>query len=286
MPLLAGAEPYHRDGGPVGVVLCHGLTGSPASMRPWAEHLAGGGLTVSVPRLPGHGTGWEDLAVTRWSDWYGELCRAVDRIDEQCEQVFVAGLSMGGTLTIRLAQERGDRLAGIVLVNPSLLSKDPRAALLPVVSRVWRSRAGIGGDIKKPHEAEPSYARTPLRALDSLRQLWGVTRPQLARITLPVLLFHSRVDHVVEPVNSQVFLDGIRSSDVTDRVLEDSYHVATMDNDAPAIFGGSLDWIRARSGIGPDTGAGARSAPQGTEAAGVAPGAEVAGFAPGTGFAP
>jgi carboxylesterase len=56
MSIVAGAEPFAVDGGPIGVVLCHGFTGSPQSMRPWAEHLAAAGLSVRLPRLPGHGT--------------------------------------------------------------------------------------------------------------------------------------------------------------------------------------------------------------------------------------
>jgi carboxylesterase len=80
-----------------------------------------------------------------------------------------------------------------------------------------------------------------------LRQLWAATRADLARITAPVIVFHSRVDHVVEPANSTVLLAGVSSTDTTEVVLENSYHVATLDNDAPLIFDGSADWIRART---------------------------------------
>lgn len=243
MPVQPGAEPWRHDGGPVGVVLCHGFTGTPASMRPWAEHLAAAGLTVSLPRLPGHGTRWQDLNATVWTDWYGELERAFDDLREQCATVFVAGLSMGGTLTIRLAEQRGSQLAGIVLVNPSLSTQRRGAALLPLVSRIVPSLSSIGGDIKKPTEHEPSYDRTPLRAAASLAKLWRLARADLAKVDQPLLLFRSRVDHVVEPVNSTILLEGIASVDVTDCILENSYHVATLDNDAPMIFDRTAAWI-------------------------------------------
>ena len=70
MPLIPGAEPFSHDGGPVGALVVHGFTGSPKSMRPWAEHLAAAGLSVRLPRLPGHGSTWRDMAVTTWDDWY------------------------------------------------------------------------------------------------------------------------------------------------------------------------------------------------------------------------
>src|ERR1700685_394618 len=71
--MVAGAEPCEAAGGPVGVLLCHGFTGSPQALRPWAEYLADQGLTVSLPRLPGHGTTWQDLARTGWRDWFAEV---------------------------------------------------------------------------------------------------------------------------------------------------------------------------------------------------------------------
>ena len=80
MSVLPGAEPYSHQGGPTGVLLCHGFTGSPHSLRPWAEHLAAQGLTVSLPRLPGHGTTWQEMNRTRWEDWYAEVDRALSEL--------------------------------------------------------------------------------------------------------------------------------------------------------------------------------------------------------------
>ena len=77
MPVMPGAEAFRHDGGGTGVLLCHGFTGSPHSLRPWAEYLAAAGLSVSLPRLPGHGTTWHEMARTRWGDWYAELDRAL-----------------------------------------------------------------------------------------------------------------------------------------------------------------------------------------------------------------
>ncbi len=243
MAVLPGAEPIDLPGGPVGVVLCHGFTGTPQSMRPWAEHLGAAGLTVSAPRLPGHGTRWQDMNRTRFADWYAELERSFEGLRRRCETVFVMGLSMGGTLTLRLAEERGDQVAGIVLVNASLATERRDAKVLPYVSRVLSSFPGIASDIKKPGVTELAYDRVPLAAANSLQQAWPVVRRDLSRITCPVLVYRSREDHVVEPVSGRLLLEGLAGGRVEERVLEDSYHVATLDNDAPTIFAGSLDFV-------------------------------------------
>jgi carboxylesterase len=244
--VLPGAEPYEAGGGPVGVVLSHGFTGTPQSLRPWAEHLAAAGFTVRLPRLPGHGTRWQDLNATRWPDWYGEIERAFDALRVGgCEQVFACGLSMGGTLVLRLAEQRAAEVAGLVLVNPSLgTERKDLKLLVPVLHRVVPSMPGIGSDIRKPGERELAYDRVPLRALHSLSQLWKVTLADLPRVTAPTLLYRSRVDHVVEALSGRLLRAGASSCEVVERILEESYHVATLDHDAPAIFAGSVEWIR------------------------------------------
>lgn len=251
MSVRPGAAPFAADGGPVGALLCHGFTGSPASMRPWAEYLAAAGLTVRVPRLPGHGTTWQEMQLTRWPDWYGTVQRELLDLSARCDTVFVMGLSMGGTLSLRLAEEHGDRICGLVLVNPSVLSKNRLLVLLPVLRHVVPSFPGVSNDIKKPGQDEIAYDRVPLQAVHSLSQLWRVTRGDLHRVTAPLLLIHSAIDHVVEPVNAAVVLDEVGSTDRREVVLADSYHVATLDNDAQQIFDESLDFVRR---LAPDTG--------------------------------
>lgn len=250
MPIMPGAEPFRHEGGPAGVLLCHGFTGTPQSMRPWGDRLAAAGLAVSCPRLPGHGTRWQDMNQTRWPDWYAELDGALTQLRSRTEQVFVGGLSMGGTLAIRLAEQRGADVAGLVLVNPSLATERWDVKLLPVLSRVLGSRPGVANDIKKPGARELAYGRVPLKAALSLQELWSTTRADLGTVDQPVLTFRSPQDHVVEPLSGRLLLEGISSTDVEERLLPDSYHVATLDNDAEAIFTGSVDWIRARSRVG------------------------------------
>lgn len=245
--VLSGAEPVDLPGGPVGVLLCHGFTGTTQSIRPWAEQLAAAGLTVLAPRLPGHGTTWQDMNTTRFADWYTELERSFDDLRGRCRSVFVMGLSMGGTLALRLAELRAAHVAGLVVVNASLGSDRRDVKLAPALSRVLASRPGLGSDIKKEGVTELAYPRTPLKAFASLQRAWPVVCADLHRVTCPVLVYRSRVDHVVEPVSGRLLLAGLAGSSVEERVLDNSYHVATLDNDAPTIFAGSLEFVRAHA---------------------------------------
>lgn len=247
MPIQAHAQPYQAVGGPVGVLLLHGFTGSPSSMRPWAEHLHDDGMTVSVPRLPGHGTTWQELNRTSWQAWYDEAVRAFDEVRGNCSAVFVTGLSMGGCLALRLAEERGDEVAGLVLVNPAVTSADRRLVATPVLKHLVGSAKGITSDIKKPGVVEDGYDRVPLRALDSMRSMWRITAEALPTVSAPLLLFRSSVDHVVDPSSAQVITQRVSSPDVTEVILDDSYHVATLDNDAERIFSESSAFITSRA---------------------------------------
>jgi carboxylesterase len=248
MPVLPGAEPFSSDGGRIGALLVHGFTGCPQSMRPWAEHLAAAGLTVRLPRLPGHGTTWRELNLTRWPDWYGEAERAYDLLRGRCDTVFVMGLSMGGTLSLRLAEERADDVAGLVLVNPSLLSENRAARLLPLLQWLVPSVTGVGNDVAAAGVTELAYDRTPLTAAASLSRLWAATTADLGTVVAPILLFRSAVDHVVEPASARLLRAQVSSPQVEEVVLENSYHVATIDNDRQRIFDGSLDFVRQHAG--------------------------------------
>jgi carboxylesterase len=216
-------------------------------MKPWARHLAAAGLTVRVPRLPGHGTRWQDMNITTWEDWYAEVGRAFGELRERCATVFVMGLSMGGTLTLRLAEDHPDGIAGIVLVNPAVHSERPDRFALPVIRHLVKSFPGISNDIRRQGVDEGAYDRIPLNAAYSLTRLWRAVKQDIGRITMPLLLFRSAEDHVVEPSNSAWILANVRSSEVTEIVLHNSFHVATLDHDAPTIEGASLDFVRRLS---------------------------------------
>jgi carboxylesterase len=249
--VLAGAEPFSVDAGEIGVVLCHGFTGCPQSMRPWAHALADAGHSIRLPLLPGHGTRWQDLNQTTWRQWYGHVDAAFDELRARCTTVFAMGLSMGGALALRLAEEHGTAVAGVVAVNPYISHKQqhPLFPTLPVLRWAVPWFPGVVGDIKKPGVTELGYKQLPLHALSSLLQFHAMVRADLSRVTQPLLLMYSAVDHVVPAAtNAHAVRDGVGSTDVTEIVLEDSYHVATLDNDAERIQKESIAFVARVAG--------------------------------------
>ena len=250
MGLLAGAEPFFHRSGPTGVLLCHGFTGSPQSLRPWAQFLAEAGLTVSVPLLPGHGTSWQEMNRTTSDDWLATAGQALAELRAQCDEVFLMGLSMGGCLALRLAETvDGPDLRGLVLVNPSLAPDTKLFLVAPVLKHLIRSMPAIGNDIKKPGHVELSYDRVPTRAAATLPRLWKATARDLPRVAESVLVYRSTEDHVVGPSSMRVLEAGLRPGLLTVQACRDSYHVATMDHDAQAIFTGSLQFVREHESV-------------------------------------
>jgi carboxylesterase len=242
---MQGCEPWSAEGGANGVLVLHGFTGNPQSMRPLAEALAAAGFTVDLPLLPGHGTAIEDMIPTRWDDWSGTAEAHFQALAARCDHVLVAGLSMGGALTCWLA-ERHPHLPGIVVVNP--LVQAPAVELIEGAQALLDAGIatidGIGSDIKKEGPVEAAYPGTPLAAGLSLFEAVGDVEERLGDIHCPVLLLSSREDHVVDPVNGDV-LEAKVSGPVERIVLEDSYHVATLDNDAPLIEAKAVEFAVA-----------------------------------------
>ena len=254
MSVRPGAEPFSHDGDDVGVLLCHGFTGNPSSLRPWAEELAAAGHTVRLPRLPGHGTTWQEMGRTRWQDWFGEVDKAFRELRARSRVVVVGGLSMGGALALRLAEVHGggeNGVNGLVLVNPAVKLEDRRLAAVPVARWVVPSFPPVGNDIKKPGSVEDAYDKIPSHALHSMLGFYKVVAADLGRVDQPILLLRSPEDHVVPPSSSAFVLSQVASADVTEILTEDSYHVVTLDNDAPTVFRESLAFVeRVASTVG------------------------------------
>lgn len=252
MSIRAGAEPWSARGDETGILLIHGFTGSPASMVPWGRRLAAEGWSVQVPRLPGHGTRWQDMNITRWQDWYAEAERALGELRKTCSSVFVMGMSMGGSLTLRVAEQHGASIDGIVLVNAAVHSERRDRHLLPLLQRVIPAFPGISNDIKKPGQDELAYDKIPLKAAHSLSDLWRNVKADASRVTSPLLMFQSEVDHIVEASNADWIWDNVASTDKERVILRNSFHVATLDHDAPVIEEMSIDFVRrlTRAGTG------------------------------------
>jgi carboxylesterase len=243
--VVPGAEPFTFHGGPIGVLLLHGFTGNPASLRRIGEWLANRGHTVSCPRYPGHGTSWKELGRTRWQDWVAEATRGLKEIDRRCETVVLLGLSMGGAMALHLAARYPDVVRGLALVNPYV--RDPRLLVAMYLWGVIPPRKGIGDDIKKPGETELPYDKVPARGIAQLARFLKVVQNELPRVRQPLLLFNSPEDHVVPTGNAEFVMERVGSTDKEMVALPNSYHVATLDYDAELIFERTHEFAEAHA---------------------------------------
>ncbi len=242
--ILPGAEPFTQDGDDTGVLVLHGFSGTPSSVRSLAQACAAAGFTVRVPLLPGHGTRGADLRRCGWSDWYAAVDREFEELSRHCSRVVVAGLSMGGSLALRLAQLRGAQIAAVIVVNPAVLSRDLRLKALPVLRWVLPVVPAVVGDIARPEVRELGYRWVSTRALASLVAAWPIVRRDLPRVQQPLLLFRSAEDHVVPAESSAAVLAGVSSTNITEVVLHHSFHVATLDYDAQLLAAEAVAFMR------------------------------------------
>jgi carboxylesterase len=240
--VVPGAEawsyttPDSREGRAPGALVLHGFTGNPSSVRILAQAFAAEGFHVELPRLPGHGTTVEDMLTTGWGDWSAATEDAYERLAGRARAIVAAGLSMGAALTLSIAL-RHPEVAGIVCINPATQPWpcDVREAIDQVLAEGLEVLPAVGSDIADPDVTENSYDRAPVRPLISFLDE-GLT-PMAARygeLRMPLLLFTSRHDHVVEPTHSE-HLAATYGGPVDHRWLERSYHVATIDFDRDVI---------------------------------------------------
>jgi carboxylesterase len=243
--VLAGCDAWsHVAGSRVGVLVVHGFTGTPASVRGIAEATAAAGYDVELPRLPGHGTTVDDMLTTDWSAWSGEVSGAVERLSARAPHVVAVGQSMGGTLVLRAALDH-PAIGALVCINPLTRVRDAEtmAMLDDLLEDGIAVAPGEGSDIADPDASDIAYAGTPIAPLKSLL-LDGVApiADRYGELTIPLRLFTSRHDHVVDPADSE-YLAGAYGGPVEHTWLERSYHVATRDYDRDLIVAESLAFV-------------------------------------------
>jgi carboxylesterase len=234
--VIAGAEPLSHTGtNGCGVVVLHGFTGNPSSMRGVAEAFVAAGYSVEMPRLPGHGTTLADMMTTAWADWAGCASAVYRELASRVDKVVVVGLSMGGTLTAYLAAHNPE-IAGIVTINGALepMNPDFRAMVEGMVEAGGTEIPGIGSDIAKPGVVESAYPGTPLAALLSLADGGAELDTLVSGVKCPSLVMYSPQDHVV-PVTASPYFASKVGGPVEVVTLDRSFHVATLDFDADLI---------------------------------------------------
>lgn len=243
--VMPGCEPMsHLGGSPIGVLVVHGFTGTPASMRGVADAMVAAGFDVELPRLPGHGTSVEDMLTTGWADWSAEVDRARAALTERCDRIVLVGQSMGAALVLSSAIAAPD-VHGVVCINPvtRMRSQEELEMIDDLLDDDFQIVPGEGSDIADPDSSDIAYDGTPLRPLRSLL-LDGIApiERRFAEVTAPLRLFTSRQDHVVPPSDSE-HLAATYGGEVDHTWLERSFHVATRDYDRDLVIAESVAFV-------------------------------------------
>ncbi len=237
------------EGGPVGVLLIHGLGGTPVEMRDVARRLAATGATVSCCQLAGHCGTEDELAATRFEDWYESAATAFEALAARCGRVIVGGLSMGAVLAALLAAREPERVRGLVMLSPTLRYDGwsiPRYSFLlrllidtplgrryrfvesePYGIKDERLRARLASAMKAGNP-DAGALGTPSAALRQFWRLVDTVKPVLGSIRQPAFIAHPRHDDVASLKNA-VYLQRHLGGPVECLVLDDSYHLVTVD---------------------------------------------------------
>jgi carboxylesterase len=260
LTLLPGSQPFYFPGGErVGCLLIQGFTGTPFEMRWLGEHLCARGWTAYGPRLAGHATTPSDLARVHWEEWAADVLAAYALLREQCDKLFVCGLSMGGSLALWLAARRP--VDGVITLSAPLTYEHPLLPLLPLISPFVKTyskrreddkRADFVARVKaeqrkrgQPETGPISYDGWVVPAVTQFLRLLADVRAGLGRITAPALLIHSRGDGTVPFENMERIRAGVASEDVRALALERSGHVITEDVEHEQVFEAVTDFITA-----------------------------------------
>ena len=239
-------NPFFFEGGPVGCLLIHGGTGSPPEMRPMGEYLAGKGLTVCGVRLAGHGTTPEDLARTSWRDLVSSAEEGLRWLQERCECVFVAGLSLGGLLTLYMAAHQP--VSGAIVMSAPAYLQDWRLKLLPLIKHFMKWHHSSGElDLTDPNAGERLffYRRVPVIFGQEVERLLHEVRRSLARVQVPVLIMQGRCDRTIPADSAQILFDSLGTKDKELVWWPNSGHAITVDSEREAVWARAYAFIAA-----------------------------------------
>jgi len=226
---------FFLEGGPIGVLLIHGFTGSPPEMRLVGDYLNARGLTVSAPLLPGHGSDVDDMNRCRWPEWSAHIEQALDDLQARCPTVFAGGLSMGSVLTLYLAAHHPE-LPGAILYSPATWPADRRIYLTPVLKYLIRKMpksSDSDSDLTDPEAYLRlwSYEEHPIFAAHEFLKMALRVRRLLPHVTCPLLIIHSTLDTAIHSHSARLTYERADSADKELVTLHHSGHCLTVDSE-------------------------------------------------------
>src|SRR5262245_48700221 len=257
-------------GGRVGVLLIHGLGGTPVELRFIAQALARAGHTVYCCQLAGHCGTPEELRRSTWREWYASVEAAHSKLAETCDVILAGGLSMGGILALHLAQKRAQSVHGLLLFAPTLKldgwSMPWHSVLLQYV-RPLRVRLEFDLAERNPYGLKDERVRrivvasmqsgdasaagvfsTPMRSFANFNALVAEVKPELGKVRQPALIVHPRQDDIASLKNAQ-YLQANLGGLVDTLVLDNSYHMVTLDQQRHIVAERAtsfVGWIEAQ----------------------------------------
>jgi carboxylesterase len=271
-------------GGRVGVLLIHGLGGTPVELRFVAQALARAGNTVYSCQLAGHCGTPEELRRSTWHEWYTSVEEAHDKLRENCDVIVAGGLSMGGILALHLAHNKQREVQGLLLFAPTLKldgwSMPWHSKLLQYV-RPLPIRLEIDLAEREPYGIKDERVRrlvlssmqsgdsgaagifsTPVRSFAHFNAMVAAVKPNLATIKQPAFIVHPREDDMASLKNAQ-YLQANLGGLVETLVLDDSYHIVTLDQQRHIVAERAdrfVGWVGAQASAIPSAGRAAKGA--------------------------
>ena len=244
--ILPGAEPFFLPGGPEGVLLIHGFTGLPAELLLMGHYLHERGFTVLGVRLAGHGTTVEDMSRMTWEDWMDSVRDGYALLSGCCQAVDVIGHSMGGLFALLLSAEEKIRRA-VTLAAPIQIAEERGIKFLPpreacVNQFVPKARRRLKN---VPSAVNKTYRKMPLIGIHELVDVIEAAKGCIEKVTVPVLIMHSRDDHTAAPSSAAYILEHVKNDKSRIFWLEESGHLLPVAAEREKVFAEAAAFLQA-----------------------------------------
>ena len=235
--ILPGGEAIRVKGNGFGVLMLHGFSSSPYEMKFLAKSLSNNGYYIEVPILRGHSTTPDDLKNTIWTDWFGDAKKALFALRKNCKKIVVVGLSTGASLALHLAAHY--QVEGVVALSPAIMLQSKKLKLLPLISPFKKYHYKKDGpDIldKEQRNLSVGYNKIPVKSIKQLLKFYNHVKDDLPDVYVPLLLMHSKKDHVIDLRGVRYIHDTVSSSHKIMLELQKSFHVITLDVEKEIVF--------------------------------------------------